>query len=361
MGGFVRKIKNVIFLLGFILASCNMSGSTDDVSTSSVTETVSDPQLIVGLSVSETTYVSIVCDTDGASIYYTVDGSTPSISSIAYIDGDQVTITSDSTVVKAIATKTSMNNSGVAEQSVDVLTVTESSLFTLSESGDTITDCDEDLTDVVIPSSVTAIGDYAFYYCSSLTTVIIPDSVISIGDYAFSHCTSLTSIIIPDSVTSIGERAFDNCSSLSSIIISDSLTSIENYTFSYCSSLSSINIPDSVTSFGGLVFTYCSSLSTIVIPDSVTSIGNNAFSYCTSLTSITIPDSITSFGTFLLENCSSLSEITVYFLIPPDIASSTFFDIPSDCILKVPVDCVDVYEASSDWSDFSGRIFEIGS
>lgn len=50
--------------------------------------------------------------------------------------------------------------------------------------------------DVVIPDSVTSIGENAFYWCKSLTSITIPDSVTSIGDRAFEDCTSLTSIKI---------------------------------------------------------------------------------------------------------------------------------------------------------------------
>ena len=45
----------------------------------------------------------------------------------------------------------------------------------------------------VIPSSVTSIGDYAFFG-SDLTSITIPNSVKSIGDYAFGACSDLTSI-----------------------------------------------------------------------------------------------------------------------------------------------------------------------
>ena len=75
----------------------------------------------------------------------------------------------------------------------------------------------EEITDVVIPDSVTSILDYAFYHCSSLTSVTIGNSVASIGERAFYNCSTLTSVTIGNSVASIGERAFYNCSSLASI------------------------------------------------------------------------------------------------------------------------------------------------
>ncbi len=70
-----------------------------------------------------------------------------------------------------------------------------------------------------IPDGITAIEDYAFYYCSGLTSVTIPSSVTSIGVSSFQHCTGLTSITIPNSVTSITNLAFWDCSSLTIVYI----------------------------------------------------------------------------------------------------------------------------------------------
>ena len=163
-----------------------------------------------------------------------------------------------------------------------------------------------DLADIVIPDGVTSIGDYAFEGCESLRSVVIPDGVTSIGDYVFSGCRSLTDIVIPNSVTSIRDGAFFCCSDLADIVIPDGITSIGDRAFMGCSSLSSLVIPGGVTSIGESVFLGCSDLADIVIPDSVTSIGDGAFVGCTSLKSLVIPDGVTSIGAWAFSGCNNL-------------------------------------------------------
>ena len=169
----------------------------------------------------------------------------------------------------------------------------------------------QNIRSYVIPSSVTSIGDYAFWYCDSLSEIVIPSSVTSIGDHAFSDCYSLSEIVIPSSVTSIGDSAFSSCNSLSEIVIPSSVTSIGDSAFSDCYSLSEIVIPSSVTSIGDNAFYGCDSLSEIVIPSSVTSICDSAFSDCCSLSEIVIPSSVTSIGKYAFYGCYSLSEIVI--------------------------------------------------
>ena len=197
-----------------------------------------------------------------------------------------------------------------------------------------------------VPNDVTAIGDYAFNYCSSLTEIMIPDSVTSIGVNAFEGCLSLASInvaannstyssidgvlfdkaqstlitypigkssdsyTVPNDVTDIGDYAFDDCS-LKAVTLPDSITNIGDYAFCDCSSMTTITIPDGVTTIGNGAFDSCNSLASITIPNSVTSLGNGAFSWCDNLTSVTLSDSMTSIGQQTFELCYSLTTITI--------------------------------------------------
>lgn len=51
-----------------------------------------------------------------------------------------------------------------------------------------------EITEIVIPNTITKIGAYTFEYWDCAESVVIPDSVTSIGSYAFSWCSSLMSI-----------------------------------------------------------------------------------------------------------------------------------------------------------------------
>ena len=150
------------------------------------------------------------------------------------------------------------------------------------------------LTRVLIPNSITSIGNYAFYGCSALIGVTIPSNITSIGESAFRGCTSLMSVTIPDSVTSIGSLAFGDCSALKSAgPIGGGYSyqfgwseSIPNNAFSNCSGLTSVTISKGITSIGYSSFSGCGALSNITIPSSVIAIKNNAFFGCGSLADV---------------------------------------------------------------------------
>ncbi len=113
--------------------------------------------------------------------------------------------------------------------------------------------------DIVIPDTVTAIGDYTF--CSfakfNIDSITIPDSVTFIGDYAFYDC-EITSISIPDSVKTIGNYAFGSCDKLESISIGKGLESIGTDVFNKCSCLTAIDVSEENPNFisdDGVMFT----------------------------------------------------------------------------------------------------------
>ena len=149
------------------------------------------------------------------------------------------------------------------------------------------------VTNLTIPSSVTSIGDYAFAGCMGLTSVTIPDNVTSIGDYAFAGCTGLTSVTIPDNVTSIGDYAFNGCTGLKEVIYNARAVADLTYDSSV--------FENAGTATDGMK---------VVFGESVEKIPGNIFSNCESLTSVTIGSNVTSIGEKAFYNCKGLVEIS---------------------------------------------------
>jgi hypothetical protein len=168
------------------------------------------------------------------------------------------------------------------------------------------------LIGIAIPDSVLNVGVSAFIGCDQLTSIKIPSHLTGISDGLFVFCSALTSVIIPDGVTNIGDSAFLNCSGLTNITIPQSVTSIENFAFSGCTSMTGIVLPTNIVRLSDDIFYQWNGMTSMIIPTNITQIGNYAFGLSRSLSSIDIPESVTNIGDGAFGYDSGLTNITIH-------------------------------------------------
>lgn len=222
------------------------------------------------------------------------------------------------------------------------------------------------LTKLVLPDTITYIGQEAFANCTNLSSIqtVSTDGQMSpstgylavdeIEYHAFYGCSSLTGITLGEKVKGTGgvktvqNEAFMNCSNLRSVEIGATVSWIEGGAFANCSSLDGLSggvkirdnplyfvqngilyykesnrsnvlllcpagtqvgvltqFPENVTQIRNEAFYGCRGLSSITIPNTVKSIGDKAFYDCIGLGNVTIPTSVTSIGADVFRNCSS--------------------------------------------------------
>lgn len=176
-------------------------------------------------------------------------------------------------------------------------------------------------------SNVISTGMFA--HCKSLSELIIPDSVTSIGDWAFNGCSSLTSLIIPSSVIAVGSNTFNSLPALESVVI---CSAAKDMIFFQCPSLTHItwNVKSGVDSQKPferiknqvLSFTFgedveyipanicngMTNLESIVIPENIKRIGELAFANCNKLTNVTWNATNSEIGKAIFQNTASKIE-----------------------------------------------------
>ena len=171
------------------------------------------------------------------------------------------------------------------------------------------------LTSIILPNSLTTIGNRAFYNCKSLTQVLIPSSVRTIGSFAFAYCENLTSLEL-DGVETIGPDAFYHCSNMKTVYLKN-INTIGYASFNYCSDLSEVKL-ENINSIGDYCFGTsplsnnegsCKQLSSIILKD-IGTIGYGAFAYDRKLSSV-VMQNVSKIDELAFTYCSSLTSITI--------------------------------------------------
>ena len=162
---------------------------------------------------------------------------------------------------------------------------------TVTSIGDGAFNSCSQLQQLNLPAGLTTLGEYAFTRCPKLTRItsrsaafpaengviynadrtallyapgavqmIVPSTVTRIGDHAFYYGEQLQSVTLPAGLQSIGKDAFAGCTDLQTVKVQGTaLTEIQREAFAGCRKLKSLTLPASVQTLGERVFAYMAS------------------------------------------------------------------------------------------------------
>lgn len=149
------------------------------------------------------------------------------------------------------------------------------------------------LRSVVLPQGLQKLNYMALANCKSLESITIPASVQEIGMSAFENCYLLEEVIFDgnSSLTTIGNGAFYSCHELQRIAIPEGVTTIGKLAFYACTYLDEVELPASVRSLGDNAFAQCSRMKQMhvkaVVPPAIES---KTFDQVSRLMPIYVPD-----------------------------------------------------------------------
>lgn len=194
----------------------------------------------------------------------------------------------------------------------------------------------------------------------------------------FAECKQLTNVVLPESITSIPVRAFYRCDKLSTIDLSH-CTVMGGGAFAMCTSLAHIDL-SSVTLLESVKGGYYSNgdyeyyspndvIGSFTDSKNLTSvslscckkIGDRAFKGCTSLEKIVLPETVTNLGWECFDGTIMVTSMAIE---PPVITSNT--DLSSNImgefvLVNVPKESLGSYKSANYWKDMAKRIFPIGT
>ena len=133
------------------------------------------------------------------------------------------------------------------------------------------------------------ISEKAFCLCGRLRDFKIPSNVKAIGNGAFAG-TDLEKVILPDSLTDLGEGVFNECRRLEEVTLSKYLREIKAETFRNCYNLCEIDLsPCYISTIGKYAFARCDSLKKIVLSVGIRKVYKSSFEKVYSIDTIVVP------------------------------------------------------------------------
>ena len=175
-----------------------------------------------------------------------------------------------------------------------------------------------DCTKIILPDTMEALSNGAFYGCDKLKEIEIPASVGEFYGAAFQKCSSLESLTVAKGnqtyksednvVYSKDGRTLVAAGALSSLKVPDTVTQIGQYAFYGNTVLRSVEVPSSVTTISTSAFQGCSSLTYVKLSEGLQTIEQLGFASATQLPVIRIPSTVKSIGHSAFGGCSSLTK-----------------------------------------------------
>ncbi len=188
---------------------------------------------------------------------------------------------------------------------------------------------DDKITEVVLPSMLMEIPNFAFQNCKNLKKITIPSQCAYIGPYAFDGCTNLETVIFPEYVDAnkdpvpgyygsiaVGHYAFSGCTSLKNFVTgkevdgkpvdSQRMTVMYDGAFEGCTGLESIDL-SALRVAGNGVFRGCTGLESVTTTASTT-FGPHMFDGCVKLNNITFNGS--TLPAYAFNGCKGLTNFT---------------------------------------------------
>lgn len=202
------------------------------------------------------------------------------------------------------------------------------------------------LQEILLPLSVTRIGQKAFRECKGLYRVEFPSALTTIENYAFSNCRYLESISLPNTITSIGTNPFRYCKVTTFEIAPNSKFKIENDALLNAAGTTLYSMP--VRRIGNYTITA-----------GVETINSQAFMKQCALTSLNLPATVSTIKSNAFFQCYSIEHIYCQSTTPSTIDTSSFeSSVREKCVVHVPKGYKEIYESST-WNVFANIVDDL--